>query len=161
MISWATEALHAIRRQLWRSLKGNPAAKAVKGLGWMLLRNWATLSVTPRATIRELETSNRRLFRAWQLKEEPADIFEMSLFTARRALDDWLYYAKPKAFITMVMLDRGGLGLDLPRRPDPTTKGALGPKSPRSRSHRSRCELRYGARGPRIDNPVFRKVGAL
>ena len=167
VISWATKALDEVRRQLWRRLKGNPVAKTVKGLRWILLRNWANLSVAQRTTIRELETSNRRLFRAWQLKEELADIFQMPLFQARRALDDWLYYASrsrlepfvklartirhyrpsieatieygftngiaeannsvigrirrnangfhnPQSFITMIMLDRGGLGPDLP-----------------------------------------------
>lgn len=54
---------------------------------------WDCLAVAQRAVIRDLEVTNRRLFRAWQLKEELADIFQMPLFTAGRALDDWLYYA--------------------------------------------------------------------
>ena len=167
VVSWATKALDEVRRDLWRRLKGSTAAKAVKGLRWVLLRSWANLSIGQRDVIRQLETTNRRLFRAWQLKEELADIFQLPLFTARRALDDWLYYASrsrlepfvklartirhyrdsieatiewgftngiaeannsvigrirrnangfhnPQSFITMIMLDRGGLGPDLP-----------------------------------------------
>ena len=170
VISWATKALDEVRRELWRHLKGTKAAKAVKGLRWVLLRSWANLTVGQRDVIRTLETTNRRLFRAWQLKEELADIFQMPLFKARRALDDWLHYASrsrlpafvklartirhyrpsieatieygftngiaeannsvigrirrnangfhnPQAFITMVMLNRGGLGPNLPWTP--------------------------------------------
>lgn len=184
---WATKALDEVRRQLWRSLKGSKAAKAVKGLRWVLLRSWDNLTVAQRDTIRELETSNRRLFRAWQLKEELADIFAMPLLKARRALDDWLHYASrsrlepfvklartirryrdsieatnrrlaselgvhqrhrrsqqlrhrphppqrqrlpqpPESFITMIMLDRGGLGPTSPGHPEQPTRGAVGPE---------------------------------
>ncbi|MFV0525895.1 MAG: transposase, partial [Acidimicrobiales bacterium] len=170
VISWATKALDEVRRELWRNLKGTKAAKAVKGLRWVLLRSWANLTVGQRDVIRQLETTNRRLFRAWQLKEELADIFQMPLLRARRALDDWSHYASrsrlpafvklartirhyrdsieatieygftngiaeannsvigrirrnangfhnPRAFITMIMLDRDGLGPDLPWTP--------------------------------------------
>lgn len=170
VVAWATKALDEVRRDLWRRLNGTKAAKAVKGLRWVLLRSWDNLTVAQRTTIRDLETTNRRLFRAWQLKEELADIFQMPLLTARRALDDWLYYASrsrlepfvklartirhyrpsieatieygftngiaeannsvigrirrnangfhnPQSFITMIMLDRGGLGPNLPWTP--------------------------------------------
>ncbi len=170
VMQWATKALDEVRRDLWRRLKGKAAAKPVKGLRWLLLRNWANLTVAQRTTIRELETTNRRLFRAWLLKEELADIFRMPIRQARRALDDWIYYASrsrlepfvklartirhyrdsieatiewgftngiaeannsvigrirrnangfhnPAAFITMIMLDRGGLGPVLPWTP--------------------------------------------
>jgi transposase len=167
---WATKALDEVRRDLWRRLKNTNGAKAVKGLRWVLLRSWDNLTRAQRATIRDLETTIRRLFRAWQLKEELADIFTMPLLKARRALDDWLHYASrsrlepfvklartirhyrdsieatieygftngiaeannsvigrirrnangfhnPESFITMIMLDRGGLGPNLPWTP--------------------------------------------
>lgn len=170
VVSWATKALDEVRRDLWRRLKGTNGAKAVKGMRWLLLRSWANLTRAQRTAIRELETTNRRLFRGWQLKEELADIFTMPLPKARRALDDWLHYASrsrlpafvklartirhyrasientiewgftngiaeannsvigrirrnangfhnPESFITMIMLDRGGLGPDLPWTP--------------------------------------------
>jgi transposase len=168
VISWATKAVDEVRRQLWRHLGASGGkAKAVKGMRWLLIRNWANLTRGQQGAIRDLETDNRRLFRAWQLKEELIDIFSMSIIAARRALDDWLHYASrsrlpafvklartirryrdsieatiewgftngiaesnnsvigrirrnangfhnPKAFITMIMLDRGGLAPDLP-----------------------------------------------
>ena len=167
VISWATKAVDEVRRQLWRHLGPSAEAKAVKGMRWLLIRNWANLSRNQKRAIRDLETNNRRLFRAWQLKEELVDIFTMPIIAARRAIDDWLHYAsrsrlepfvklartirryrdsieatiewgftngiaeannsvigrirrnangfhKPQAFITMIMLGRGGLAPNLP-----------------------------------------------
>jgi transposase len=105
-MTWATKALDEVRRDLWRRLKGKAAAKAVKGLRWPLLRNWANLTVAQRDTIRELETTNRRLFRGWLLKEELADIFRMPIRRARRALDDWIYYASRSRLEPFVKLAR-------------------------------------------------------
>ena len=105
-MTWATKALDEVRRDLWRRLKGKTAAKAIKGLRWPLLRNWANLTVAQRDTIRELETTNRRLFRGWLLKEELADIFRMPIRRARRALDDWLHYASRSRLEPFVRLAR-------------------------------------------------------
>jgi len=59
----------------------------------LLLRNWENLTGRQRSVIRELDGANRRLLRAWQLKEELREIFKLPLLAARRALDDWLTYA--------------------------------------------------------------------
>lgn len=170
VIQWATTALDEVRRGEWNTLRdsgGAKAAKQVKGLRWLLLRNWENLTGAQKGTIRDLEKANRRMFRAWQLKEELRDIFSMPLSAARRALDDWLAWASrsklapfvrlartirryrteieatiewrltnglaesnnsaigriranargfhdPKAFITMILLERGGLTPNLP-----------------------------------------------
>ncbi|MGI8776390.1 MAG: ISL3 family transposase [Acidimicrobiales bacterium] len=173
VISWATDALDEVRRGEWNQLRrtgGAAAAKEMKGLRWLLLRNWENLSGTQRGVVRELEKANRRMFRAWQLKEELRDIFSLGLAAARRALDEWLAWASrsklapfvklarsirhyrasieatiewkltngiaesnnaaigrlranahgfhdPEAFITMIMLDRAGIGPHLPWAP--------------------------------------------
>ncbi|MCA1694127.1 MAG: ISL3 family transposase [Actinobacteria bacterium] len=173
VISWATDALDEVRRGEWNQLRrtgGAAAAKEMKGLRWLLLRNWENLSGAQRGVVRELEKANRRMFRAWQLKEELRDIFSLGLAAARRALDEWLAWASrsklapfvklartirhyrasieatiewkltngiaesnnaaigriranahgfhdPEAFITMIMLDRAGIGPDLPWAP--------------------------------------------
>ena len=170
VVSWATDALDEVRRDEWNRLRaagGAAAAKAVKGLRFLLLRNWENLRGGQKTVIRELARANGRIFRAWQLKEELRDIFTMPLRAARLALDHWLFYASrsqlpgfvklartirryrdsieatiewrltnglaestnasigrlranargfhdPDAFITMIMLDRGGLAPNLP-----------------------------------------------
>jgi transposase len=97
VVGWATEALDAVRRAEWNRMRDEGrtnTAKEFKGLRWVLLRNWENLSGRQRGLIRQLEGANRRMYRAWQLKEELRDIFTMTLSNARRALDDWLLYAR-------------------------------------------------------------------
>lgn len=170
VISWATDALDQVRRDEWNRLRktGNAAAaKQFKGLRFLLRRNWENLTGAQRGVIRDLDQTNRRTLRAWQLKEELRDIFTLPLWPAQKALDAWLAHASrsrlapfvklarsirryrasieatiewkltngiaesnnasiariranargfhdPHAFITMIMLDRGGLTPALP-----------------------------------------------
>lgn len=170
VVGWATTALDEVRREEWNKLRragAAKAAKAFKGLRFLLRRNWVNLNMSQREVIWSLERANRRTFRAFQLKEELRDIFALPLLAAQRALDDWLAYASrsklapfvrlartirtyrasieatiewrltnglaesnnasigriranargfhdPEAFITMIMLDRSGIGPDLP-----------------------------------------------
>ena len=109
VISWATDALDEVRRGEWNQLRrhgGAAAAKTLKGLRFLLLRNWENLTGGQRATIRALDGSNRRLLRGWQLKEELRDIFTLPLLAARRALDDWLAYASRSKLAPFVKLAR-------------------------------------------------------
>ena len=109
VISWATDALDEVRRNEWNQLRrsgGAAAAKTLKGLRFLLLRNWENLTGGQRATIRALDGSNRRLLRGWQLKEELRDIFTLPLLAARRALDDWLAYASRSKLAPFVKLAR-------------------------------------------------------
>jgi transposase len=109
VVSWATDALDEVRRGEWNTLRrtgGAAAAKALKGLRFLLLRNWENLTGAQKGTIRDLERANRRMFRAWQLKEELRAIFSMPLLAARRALDDWLHYASRSQLKPFVKLAR-------------------------------------------------------
>ncbi len=109
VVSWATDALDEVRRQEWNRLRAAGsagAAKEFKGLRFLLRRNWENLTAAQRGTIRDLETANRRTFRAWQLKEELRDIFSMPPRAARRALGDWLYYAGRSRLKPFVKLAR-------------------------------------------------------
>lgn len=109
VVGWAGEALDEVRRGEWNALRrggGAAAAKELKGLRWVLLRNWENLTGAQRGVIRDLERANRRMFRAWQLKEELRDIFALPLAAARRALDDWLAYASRSKLAPFVRLAR-------------------------------------------------------
>jgi len=170
LIGWATGAVDEVRRAEWNKLReaGNgDAAKQFKGLRWVLLRNWENLSRRQKGVLRDLEKANRRMFRAWRLKEELRQLMKLPLRKAQAALDRWLAWASrsklvpfvklartirayresieatiewkltngiaesnnaaigrirgaargfqdPKAFITMIMLERGGLAPALP-----------------------------------------------
>jgi len=66
VIGWATGALDEVRRNEWNKLRhaGRAgAAKEFKGLRFLLRRNWENLTTGQRATIRSLESANRRTFR--------------------------------------------------------------------------------------------------
>lgn len=109
LVSWATDALDDIRRAEWNQLRrsgGADAAKTVKGLRWVLLRNWENLTGAQKATIRELEKANRRMFRGWQLKEELRDILAMTPVAAKAALDRWLAWASRSKLEPFVKLAR-------------------------------------------------------
>jgi len=108
-VGWATKALDEVRRLEWNTLRAASsadAAKEFKGLRWLLLRNWENLSGKQKSVVRNIERVNKRMFRAWQLKEELRDIFSMPLNKARRALDDWLSYATRSKLAPFVKLAR-------------------------------------------------------
>jgi transposase len=46
VIGWVTDAVDEVRRQIWHDLQhaDKNTAKAVKGVRWILLRNWANLT---------------------------------------------------------------------------------------------------------------------
>lgn len=109
VISWATTALDEVRRQEWNKLRKAGAAKsakAFKGLRFLLRRNWENLTSAQKGVIRDLEKANRRTFRAWQLKEELRDIFDLPGLKAQRALDEWLAYASRSKLAPFVKLAR-------------------------------------------------------
>ena len=109
VIGWATDAVDQVRRAEWNTLRHSgdaDAAKEFKGLRWILLRNWENLRGKQRGVIRALADANKRMFRAWQLKEELRDLFKLGLHAARRALDDWLAYASRSKLAPFVKLAR-------------------------------------------------------
>jgi transposase len=62
VVGWATDALDEVRRGEWNTLRRAGAAgsaKTLKGLRWLLLRNWENLTGTQKGVIRELERANR------------------------------------------------------------------------------------------------------
>jgi len=70
LTSWATEAVDEVRRAEWNLLRQTgsaAAAKQLKGLRWLLLRNWGNLSSRQKSVVRDLQKANRRMFRSWQL----------------------------------------------------------------------------------------------
>lgn len=109
VVKWAGDALDETRREEWNALRSSGAAvaaKELKGLRYLLLRNWENLSPSQKATIRELEGANRRLLRAWQLKEELRELLRLPLIAASQALDDWLYFASRSRLSHFVKLAR-------------------------------------------------------
>jgi transposase len=62
-------AVDEVRKEQWR-VANKRERKALKGLRWILYRHSSTRSRKDTRTLRDLETANRRIYRAWRLKDE-------------------------------------------------------------------------------------------
>ena len=62
------EAVDEVRKEQWRQACGEDR-KLLKGLRWVLLHHSAQRSQKDRRTLKTLEKANRRIYRAWRLKD--------------------------------------------------------------------------------------------
>jgi len=90
----ASDALDEVRRSIWRHLKGTDEGSAIKGMRFTLLkRNW-NLKASEKDRLRDLEKTNKPLFRAYLLKERLAKILDyVRPGHVRRELERWLWWA--------------------------------------------------------------------
>jgi len=86
----ASEALDETRRaEFFR--QGGDARGLIRGKRWLLLRRWANLDDEERATLRELLARNRRLAKAYLLKEQLGQLWSYTYeAAAHRFLTHWL-----------------------------------------------------------------------
>ena len=90
----AHEALDAVRREEAREAPTPADRKALKGTRWPLLRRAWNLRDLEICKLAALTKANRRLFRAYLLKESLAAILDRKqVNVARRKLDEWLAWA--------------------------------------------------------------------
>lgn len=107
-------AVDETRREEWRRTRGTEEAKTIKHTRWALLKNDWNLTRKQFATLAELQHSNRRLYRAYLLKESFKDTFRRipARWLARRELKEWLAWAcrsKLKAFVKVARTIRQAL----------------------------------------------------
>ncbi|QFG26977.1 ISL3 family transposase [Actinomadura sp. WMMB 499] len=78
VVKWGTDALDALRRRMAADLRrrgrAGPAA-ALKGTRWILIRNPGDLTGTQRTTLAGLQHTNKRLYRAYLIKEQLRQVF--------------------------------------------------------------------------------------
>ncbi len=86
----ASEAVDETRRaEFFR--QGAEARGLIRGKRWLLLRRWANLDWEERETLRDLFALNRRLAKAYLLKEQLAQLWTYTYEgAARRFLTNWL-----------------------------------------------------------------------
>lgn len=83
-------AVDDVRKQQWQeaSVSGR---KALKGLRWLLYRHSATRSRKNTRTLKALEKGNKRIYRAWRLKDEFEQFWEYNAsWAAERFLKRWM-----------------------------------------------------------------------
>ena len=94
VIKLATDALDAVRRQVWHSARRYPdrnIARKFKGARWALLKNPGDLTDRQAETLAALRKSGGALWRAYQLKETLRAVFAGDLTASEviELLDRW------------------------------------------------------------------------
>lgn len=90
----ASTAVDEVRREVWRSVKGTDDAKAIKGARYALLKSPWNLTRKEARKLATIQSTNKRLYRAYLLKETLAAVFDHKKPSdARHALDEWLAWA--------------------------------------------------------------------
>jgi len=109
VVGWATDALDAVRRQVWNAARRSGAdetAHALKGARWALWHNPENLTATQQLTLETIARTNRPLYRAYILKEALRLVFQMGRRRALHALERWLQWARRSRLQPFVKLAR-------------------------------------------------------
>ena len=88
------KAVDEVRKEEWRNACGDER-KALKGLRWLLYKHSSNRSKDERATLDALRKGNRRIHRAWILKDEFEQFWEYKApWAAERFLKRWMTTAR-------------------------------------------------------------------
>jgi transposase len=103
VVSWATDALDQVRRDVWNNSRGGKGratarSKGLKDARWALWRNPEDLTEAQQAKLDWIERTHPRLHRAWALKEGLRWVFSLARNgfprLAVNALHRWLSWAR-------------------------------------------------------------------
>ncbi len=106
-----SDAVDETRREEWRRLRGTADATVVKHTRYALLKNPWNLTARQSESLSRVQDNNKRLFRAYLLKESFADIFRSirAPWAAKRRMRKWLAWAsrsKLNAFVKVARVIR-------------------------------------------------------
>jgi len=83
------EAVDEVRKEQWRQASTDQR-KALKGLRWLLFKHSANRSKADDRILKALKNGNRRIHRAWVLKDEFERFWDYkALWAAKRFLKNW------------------------------------------------------------------------
>ncbi len=97
VVAWATQALDAVRRDVWNDLRRTgrrDQAKTLKGSRWALVKNPGDLTGEQRTTLAGIATTNKALYRGYLLKEQLRAVFEVKGAQGKQLLAGWLAWAR-------------------------------------------------------------------
>jgi transposase len=109
VVQWATDALDVVRRQVWNDARraGQRAvAKELKGARYALWRNPEDLTAKQAAKLADIARTNRRLYRAYLLKEQLRQALKLGGQAGIVLLDRWLAWAQRCRIDAFVKLGR-------------------------------------------------------
>ena len=108
VVALATDALDDVRREVWNEARRSgdtTGARWLKGARWALWKRPERLSERQRAKLQTIEHVNRRLYRAYLLKEQLRVVFqEPDPAAAIALLDAWLSWARRCRIASFVKL---------------------------------------------------------
>ncbi|MCA1699149.1 MAG: ISL3 family transposase [Actinobacteria bacterium] len=97
IVGLATDALDEVRRDVWNEARraGQTAlATELKGARFALWKNPENLTARQQAKLSDIEHTNRRLYRAYLLKEQLRQIYRLPAQQAAALLERWLAWAR-------------------------------------------------------------------
>ena len=98
VVMLATDALDQVRREVWNEARrqGNPRlARELKGARFAVWKNPENLTDRQATKLAMIQQTNARLYRAYLLKEQLRQIYQLPTEQAERLLDRWLTWARP------------------------------------------------------------------
>ena len=106
VVSWATDALDEVRRQVWNDARRNgqtAVAEGLKGARFALWKNPENLTKNQKTTLASVSKTNNRLYRAYLMKEQLRQVFkagtkEKGMEILRRWLR-WAHRCRIPAFV--------------------------------------------------------------
>ena len=107
VVSWATDALDEVRREVWNTARHagqTGEAKQLKGARFALWRNPEDLSGRQQATLAQIAATNEPLYRAYLLKEQLRQALKLPVAEALALLDAWLAWARRSRLAPFVKL---------------------------------------------------------
>ena len=97
VVMWVTKALDKVRREVWRAARAaglSALAKGVNGARYALWKNPAKLTTNQQAKLASIAKTNKPLYRAYLLKEQFRQVFQVSAQNAAGLLDKWIAWAQ-------------------------------------------------------------------
>jgi transposase len=109
VVMLATEALDDVRREVWNEARkqGNlELARELKGARFAVWKNPENLTDRQATKLATIQQTNTRLYRAYLLKEQLRQIYQLPAAAANRLLDGWLTWARRSRLPSFVKLAR-------------------------------------------------------
>jgi transposase len=109
IVQLATDALDEIRREVWNEARRagqTQLARDLKGARFALWKNPENLSNRQQSKLSTIQHTNRRLYRAYLLKEQLRQIYRLPAPSAIALLEAWLKWARRCRLAPFVKLAR-------------------------------------------------------
>lgn len=109
VVMLATDALDDVRREVWNEARrqGNlQLARELKGARFAVWKNPENLTERQQTKLASIQQTNARLYRAYLLKEQLRQIYQLPAQAAERLLDRWLVWARRCRLPSFVKLAR-------------------------------------------------------